>query len=140
LRSSIVYADPRSNALHSRTSQCWYKWLKLLELAIAATLPVVTGLGSPVWLAAAIVVFEGAQHLYQLQEHWISYRPTAEALKHKRYLYLARAGPYVGEDRHRCRPSESRADLPRARQVDQQPAANRTASSAAMSLSRSPRR
>jgi Protein of unknown function (DUF4231) len=52
-------------------------------------------------LAAAIVVFEGAQHLYQLQEHWISYRSTAEALKHKRYLYLARAGPYVGEDRHR---------------------------------------
>jgi hypothetical protein len=30
-------------------------------------------------LAAAIVVFEGAQHLYQLQEHWISYRHTAEA-------------------------------------------------------------
>jgi hypothetical protein len=64
---------------------------------IAAALPVVTALGSPVWLtgglAAAIVVFEGAQHLYQLQEHWISYRPTAEALKHKRYLYLARAGP-----------------------------------------------
>jgi Protein of unknown function (DUF4231) len=66
---------------------------------------VVTGLGSPVWLtgglAAAIVVFEGAQHLYQLQEHWISYRSTAEALKHERYLYLARVGPYVGEDRHR---------------------------------------
>lgn len=52
-------------------------------------------------LAAAIVVFEGAQHLYQLQEHWISYRSTAEALKHERYLYLARAGPYTGEDRHR---------------------------------------
>jgi hypothetical protein len=47
------------------------------------------------------VVLEGAQHLYQLQEHWISYRSTAEALKHERYLYLARAGPYVGEDWHR---------------------------------------
>jgi hypothetical protein len=32
---------------------------------------------------------------------WISYRSTAEALKHERYLYLARAGPYTGEDRHR---------------------------------------
>lgn len=100
----------------------------------------VTGLGSPVWLAAAIVVFEGAQHLYQLQEDWISYRSTAEALKHERYLYLARAGPYVGEDRHRVGRANRGADLPRARQVDQQPAANRTASSAAMSLSRSPRR
>ena len=49
-----------------------------------------------------IVVLEGAQHLYQLQEHWISYRSTAEALKHERYLYLARAGPYTGEDRHRA--------------------------------------
>jgi hypothetical protein len=34
---------PQSDALHSRTSQRWYKWLKLLELAIAAALPVVTG-------------------------------------------------------------------------------------------------
>jgi hypothetical protein len=51
--------------------------------------------------AAMIVLQEGAQHLYQLQEHWISYRSTAEALKHKHSLYLARAGPYTREDRHR---------------------------------------
>jgi Protein of unknown function (DUF4231) len=43
----------------------------------------------------------GAQHLYQFQEHWITYRSTAEALKQERYLYLARAGPSMGEDRHR---------------------------------------
>jgi hypothetical protein len=88
----------------SKESQRWYKWLKLLELAVAAVLPVVAALRSPVWvtggLAAVIVVLEGAQHLYQLQEHWITYRSTAEALKHERYLYLANAGPYVGEDRH----------------------------------------
>jgi hypothetical protein len=47
-------------------------------------------------LAAVIVVSEGARHLYQLQEHWISHRSTAEALKHERYLYLTRAGPYTG--------------------------------------------
>jgi hypothetical protein len=51
----------------SRTSQRWYKRLKLLELAVAAALPVVAGLHSPVWvtggLAAVIVVLEGAQHL-----------------------------------------------------------------------------
>jgi len=60
---------------------------------------------SPVWviggLAAVIVVLEGTQHLYQFQEHWITYRSTAEALKQERYVYLATAGPYVGEDRHR---------------------------------------
>jgi hypothetical protein len=51
-------------------------------------------------LAAVIVVLEGAQHLYQFQEHWITYGSTAEELKHERYLYLAQAGPYAGDDRH----------------------------------------
>jgi hypothetical protein len=36
-----------------------------------------------------MVVLEGTQHLYQFQEHWITYRCTAEALKHQGYLYLA---------------------------------------------------
>jgi Protein of unknown function (DUF4231) len=89
----------------SGDNQRWYRRLKLLELAVAAALPVVAGAGSRVWvtggLAAVIVVLEGAQHLYQFQEHWITYRSTAEALKHERYLYLAEAGPYAGEDRHR---------------------------------------
>jgi hypothetical protein len=89
----------------SRKNQRYYKWLKLLEIAIAASLPVVTAVHSPVWvtggLAALIVVLEGAQHLYQFQEHWITYRSTVEALKHERYLYLAEAGPYAGGDRHR---------------------------------------
>jgi hypothetical protein len=89
----------------SRYNQRRYQWLKLLELAVAAALPVVAGVGSPVWvtggLAAVIVVLEGAQHLYQFQEQWITYRSTAEALQHECYLSLARAGPYVGEDRQR---------------------------------------
>jgi Protein of unknown function (DUF4231) len=89
----------------SRKSQRYYKWLKLLEIAIAASLPVVAAVHSPVWvtggLAAVIVVLEGVQHLYQFQEHWITYRSTAEALKRERYLSLAGAGPYAGGDRHR---------------------------------------
>lgn len=88
----------------SADNQRHYKWLKLLELAVAAALPVVAGIGSPVLvtgaLAAVIVVLEGAQHLYQFQERWITYRSTAEALKHERYLYLAKAGPYLRADRH----------------------------------------
>jgi hypothetical protein len=87
-------------------NQRLYKWLKLLELAVAAAVPVVAGIGSPVWvtggLAAVVVVLEGAQHLFQFQEHWITYRTTAESLKHEHYLYLARAGPYSGED-HRSK-------------------------------------
>lgn len=89
----------------STESQRLYKRLKLLELLIAAALPVVAAVQSAVWvtggLASLIVVLEGTQHLFQLQEHWIGYRSTAEALKRERYLYLAQAGPYVREDRHR---------------------------------------
>ena len=100
LETEIDWYDRKSTS-----SQRWYKRLKLLELAAAAVLPVFAGLQSPVWvtggLAALIVVLEGAQHLYQFQELWITYRSTTEALRHERYLYLAQAGPYLGEDRHR---------------------------------------
>lgn len=88
----------------SADNQRRYTWLKLLELAIAAALPVVAGVDSPVGvtgsLAAMIVVLEGAHHLFQFHENWITYRSTAEALKHERFLYLARAGPYMAEDPH----------------------------------------
>jgi hypothetical protein len=100
LEAQLGWYDRNSGDNHRR-----YLWLKLLELAIAASLPVVAGMRSPVWvtggLAAVIVVLEGTQHLFQFQEQWITYRSTAEALKHERYLYLANAGPYAGEDRHR---------------------------------------
>ena len=99
LEDQISWYDRKSGASQSR-----YKWLKLLEIAVAASLPVVAAVHSPVWvtggLAALIVVLESVQHLYQFQEHWITYRSTAEALKHEQYLYLAKAGPYTGEDRH----------------------------------------
>jgi hypothetical protein len=100
LEDQISWYDRKSG-----DNQRLYKWLKLLEIAIAAALPVVAAVHSPVWvtggLAAVIVVLEGAQHLYQFQEHWITYRSTAEALKHERYLYLAKAGPYAEGDWHR---------------------------------------
>ena len=89
----------------SGDNQRRYTRLKLLEIAVAAALPVVAAVQSPVWvtggLAAVIVLLEGAQHLYQFQEHWINYRSTAESLKRERFLYLAKVGPYAGEDRRR---------------------------------------
>jgi uncharacterized protein DUF4231 len=89
----------------SGTNQRRYKWLKVLEIAVAAALPVVAAVHSPVWvtggLAAVVVVLEGIQHIFQFHEHWVTYRSTAEALKNERYLYLARAGPYAGANRDR---------------------------------------
>lgn len=110
---SPASADPTWNRLEdqinwydrkSGDNQRRYKWLKLLEITVAAALPVVAAVHSPVWvtggLAAVIVILEGIQHLYQFQQNWITYRSTAEALKHERYLYLAEAGPYTASDRH----------------------------------------
>jgi hypothetical protein len=86
-------------------NQHLYKWLKLLEIAVAAMLPVVAAVHSPVWvtggLAAVVVILEVLQHVYQFLQNWITYRSTAEALKHERYLYVVLAGPYAGGDRHR---------------------------------------
>jgi Protein of unknown function (DUF4231) len=98
LEGQLEFYDDRSGKNQRR-----YKWLKVLELAVAAALPVVAGVHSPVWvtggLAAVVVVLEGVQQIFQFHEHWITYRSTAEALKRERYLYLAKAGPYTGDDR-----------------------------------------
>jgi hypothetical protein len=65
----------------------WFRGLKLAELAVAASLPVVTGV-----LNAGVVLF-------QCHERWIGDRPAAEALRRERHLYQARAGACQAEDR-----------------------------------------
>lgn len=44
---------------------------------------------------ALIVVLEGFQQLQQYQQNWTTYRSTCERLKHEKYLFAARAGPYA---------------------------------------------
>lgn len=82
-----------------------YKRVKVLELVVAATVPVLAGLSVraavTASVAAVVVVLEGLQQLYQWHTNWVQYRSTAEALKHEKYLYQAQAGPYADGDRHR---------------------------------------
>ncbi|MGH3766747.1 MAG: DUF4231 domain-containing protein [Pseudonocardiaceae bacterium] len=89
----------------SMLAQRAYKRVKLGQLVVGATVPVVAGLQVPAavtaTLAAMVVIAEGAQQLYQWQTNWVLYRSTAESLKHEKYLYLAAAGPYNTDDRHR---------------------------------------
>ncbi len=82
----------------------WFHTLKVLQLLIAAAIPVCATLGASVeaagTLGAVIVVLEGLQQLFQYQQNWTGYRATAEALKHEKFLYLSHAGPYrTGADR-----------------------------------------
>lgn len=43
---------------------------------------------------AIIVVLEAVQQLNQWQHNWVTYRSTCEALRHEKYTYLGRVGPY----------------------------------------------
>jgi hypothetical protein len=77
-----------------------YKRLKVLQLVAAAVVPVVAAADATAWITAAVggvvLVLEGVQQLGQYQQTWINYRSTCEALKHEKYLFLARAGSYAG--------------------------------------------
>lgn len=95
LDDQIAWYDQKS-----AYNQRWFKIVKALQLAAAAAVPVVAAIGVraavPAVLGAAVVVLEGLQQLNQYQQNWTSYRSTAEALKHEKYLFLALAGPYAG--------------------------------------------
>ena len=100
LEDQLDWYDRKSVA-----AQRAYKRVKLSQLIIGAAVPVFAGLqvsaAITATLAAYVVVAEGAQQLYQWQTNWVLYRATAESLKHEKYLYLAAAGPYNTDDRHR---------------------------------------
>jgi hypothetical protein len=86
----------------SRSIRCQrlYKWLRFLQIALAVTIPVMAHLQpiAAVWVVsiegALIAIFEGLQHMNQYPILWITYRSTAERLKHEKYLFLSIAGPY----------------------------------------------
>lgn len=86
----------------SRVAQQRFKWLKGAQLVAAAAIPVVAmvwdahGAAVAAALGALVVVVEGVQQLNQYQQNWSAYRSTCEALKHEKFLFLARAGPYAG--------------------------------------------
>lgn len=84
----------------SRSAQRTFKRMKIVEIFAAALIPFLTGLKFPYQplvvggLGVLITVLEGILHLNQYQQTWTSYRSTCEALKHEKYIYLAKAEPY----------------------------------------------
>jgi Protein of unknown function (DUF4231) len=98
LEDQIAWYDRKSAQCQQR-----FKWLKALELAAAAAIPVVAAFDVPVYVAgilgAVVVVTEGVLHVNQYHQNWITYRSTAESLKHEKYLFLARADVYSGSKR-----------------------------------------
>lgn len=80
-----------------------YQGLRLAALLVGAAVTVLAAVNaSPAVtasLAAAVVVAEGAQQLFQFHANWISYRGTAESLRQHAFHYAARVAPYAGGNR-----------------------------------------
>jgi hypothetical protein len=95
LEEEIEWYDRKSG-----TNQRLFKLLKGAQLVAAGAIPFAAALDAnravAAGLGALVVVLEGIQQLNQYQQNWTSYRSTCEALKHEKYLFLARAGPYWG--------------------------------------------
>jgi hypothetical protein len=98
LQEQLGWYD-RKSARH----KAWFQQLKVGQIVIAASIPVAVAAGASAPVAgamgAAIVVVESLQQLFQFQQNWITYRATAEALKHEKFLYSSMAGPYAGAQR-----------------------------------------
>jgi Protein of unknown function (DUF4231) len=103
LEKQIDWYDKKSGESKRR-----FQRLKTATLAISVSIPVVSGLvllfpnlgGNRASVltgvcGATIALLEGLQQLNQYHQNWISYRSTAEALKHEKFLYIGKAGPYA---------------------------------------------
>jgi hypothetical protein len=86
----------------SGDNQWRYKQIKVAQFVLAGSIPVFALVGAT-WgrwvtaiLGASVAILEGLQQLGQYNNLWVSYRSTAEQLKHEKYLFLAHSGPYRG--------------------------------------------
>lgn len=97
LEDQLAWYDDKS-----QSNQCWYKRLRVLQVVLAVAIPVASHAEPEIakWLTsiagALIAILEGIQHLNQHATLWVTYRSTAERLKHEKYLFLSAAGPYKG--------------------------------------------
>jgi hypothetical protein len=77
----------------SGENQWRYKQIKVAQLVLAGSIPVFALVGD-VWgrwvtaiLGASVAILEGLQQLGQYNNLWVSYRATAEQLKHEKHLF-----------------------------------------------------
>lgn len=95
LESQATWYDDKS-----QHSQRWYKRLKIAQVSLAVLIPATSLLPADgaKWAASIagilIAVLEAVQQMNQYSTLWVTYRATAERLKHEKYLFLSAAGPY----------------------------------------------
>ena len=94
LEDQISWYDQKS-----AYNQRMFKTLKAATIVIAVSIPLCAAFGAPpaitAILGALIALIEAVQQMNQYQQYWITYRSTCETLKHEKYLFLGKAGPYA---------------------------------------------
>lgn len=87
--------------------QTRYKALRVVEIVAAAIIPFLSGMGEKIlygqWivgvLGVMIALAAAASSLFKYHENWIQYRITSAQLKHEKFLFATRSGPYVDQER-----------------------------------------
>ncbi|MBN1930528.1 MAG: DUF4231 domain-containing protein [Desulfobacterales bacterium] len=101
LCNQIKWYDDKSVVLQRR-----FKILSSLEIIFAAFIPFLSALSDETGilkiiiagLGTAVVIFAGISSMNKYQELWISYRTTAETLKHHKFLFETQCAPYNDKD------------------------------------------
>lgn len=95
LEDQIDWYDTKSSK-----NQFWHKSLRLTQTVLAVSIPILShveaaGLKWIISIAGAtIAILESIQQMNQYVTLWVTYRSTAERLKHEKFLFLSEAGPY----------------------------------------------
>jgi hypothetical protein len=95
LEDQVAWYDRKSNSCQTK-----YKIMKFAQITLALLIPAMSFLPSEsvkwstVFAGAFIALLETVQHMNQYSTLWVTYRSTAERLKHEKYLFLSAAGAY----------------------------------------------
>jgi hypothetical protein len=90
----------------SGRAQIGWKALRLTEVVVAALIPFAAAYATQSVLAqiavgllgVVVAIITGVLGVYKLQENWLLYRGTAEALKREKFLVMTRVAPYDGDN------------------------------------------
>jgi hypothetical protein len=90
----------------SAASKAWLRVLEIIAILAAAAIPVVAQFLELSSISIAISVLGalaaaigGCVALCEFRRHWLEYRTTAETLKHEKFMYLTKCGPYQEDNR-----------------------------------------
>ena len=86
----------------SKNAQKYYKAYQIIEIILAASIPILAGYTNThtaiavcVGIAGAfIAIIESVTKLYRFHENWIQYRSTCELLRYQKYLFITHSAPY----------------------------------------------